>query len=206
MPEPWNLRFTKVAARDVPADVLERFRAQPDIVEELSDRLREQLNIETSVDLGAFASNRPAFHHVGTIVTVRYVPKTIASDEQRLAHPQIAEALPPGAIVVTEARGLPHSVLGGNAAVTFAKAGAAVNLIDGLARDIPEIDATPLIVMATRFGIQSGLPTIQAAEIGGAIAFRDRLVTSGDIGLVNRNGLVTIPAWLPWDDVRALFA
>jgi hypothetical protein len=29
-------------------------------------------------------------------------------------------------------------------------------------------------------------------------------VTSGDFGIVNRRGLVMLPAWLPWDDVRAL--
>jgi hypothetical protein len=58
--------------------------------------------------------------------------------------------------------------------------------------------------LAATFGIQTGRPTIQVVEIGGRITFRDRLVTSGDLGLVNRRGLVMIPAWLPWDDVRAI--
>lgn len=204
MTEPWNLAVTPVAARDVPADLLERFRSQADIVEELSDRLRVQLGIETSVDLGAFAANRAKFHHVGTVVTVRYAPKTIITNEQRLAHERIAAAVPPGAIVVTDAHGTCGSVLGGNAAVTIAGGGAAVDIIDGLARDIPEVDAAGLIVLATTFGIQTGRPTIQAVEIGGRITFCERLVCSGDLGLVNRHGFVSIPAWLGWDDVRTL--
>jgi regulator of RNase E activity RraA len=202
--EPWELAVTPVAARDVPADLRERFRTQADIVEELSDRLRAQLGIESSVDLGPFDANRTAFHHVGTVVTVRYAPKTIVTNEQRLAHDRIAGAVPPGAIVVTDARGTHGSVLGGNAAVTIAGGGAAVAIVDGLARDIPEVDASGLIVLATTFGIQTGRPSIQAVEIGGCITFRERLVTSGDVGIVNRHGFVTIPAWLAWDDVRAL--
>ena len=71
-------------------------------------------------------------------------------------------------------------------------------------RDIPEIDATGLFVLAARFGIQSGRPLAQATEIGGRIAFRGRLVCSGDVGVLNRRGLVTIPAWLEWDGVRAI--
>jgi regulator of RNase E activity RraA len=193
-----------VPARDIPADLLERFRKQPDIVEELSDRLRAKLGIETSVDLGDFCSNRTDIHHVGTVVTVRYAPKRIVTNEQRLAHDRIAEAVPPGAIVVTDARGTTGSVLGGNAAVTIAGGGAAVDIIDGLARDIPEVDDSGLMVLATTFGIQTGRPTIQAVEIGGRITFRGRLVCSGDVGLVNPYGFVTIPAWLAWDDVRAL--
>jgi regulator of RNase E activity RraA len=203
--EPWELAVTPVAAREVPADLFERFLAQPDIVEELSDRLRVKFGIESSVDLGPFAANRAHIHHTGTIVTVRYAPKTIVTNEQRLAHEQIASAVPPGAIVVTDARGTSGSVLGGNAAVTIAGGGASVAIIDGLARDIPEVDASGLTVLATAFGIQTGRPTIQAVEIGGRIMFRERLVCSGDVGVVNRHGLVTIPAWLPWDDVRALF-
>lgn len=204
MTEPWNLVVTPVAARDVPADLLERFRTQADIVEELSDRLRAKFGIESSVDLGPFAANRPEFHHVGTIVTVRYAPKTIVTNEQRLAHDRIGAAVPPGAIVVTDAHGTSGSVLGGNAAVAIAGGGAAVDIVDGLARDIPEVDASGLIVLAATFGIQTGRPTIQAVEIGGRITFRDRIVCSGDLGLVNRHGFVAIPAWLPWDDVRAL--
>lgn len=206
MTEPWNLTVTPVAAREVPADLLERFRTQADIVEELSDRLRAKLGIESSVDLGPFAANRAEFTHAGTIVTVRYAPKTIASNEQRLAHEQIAGALPPGAIVVTDARGTSGSVVGGNAAKTIAGGGAAVDIVDGLVRDLPEVDAAGLIVLASTFGIQTGRPAIQAVEIGGRITFRDRLVTSGDFGIVNRHGLVMIPTWLPWEDVRALLA
>jgi regulator of RNase E activity RraA len=206
MTEPWELAVTVVPAREVPPDLLERFRTQADIVEELSDRLRVKLGIESSVDLGALAANRASFSHVGTIVTVRYAPKTVVTNEQRLAHERIAEAVPQGAIVVTDARGTSGSVLGGNAAVTIAGGGAAVALVDGLARDIPEVDASGLIVLATTFGIQTGRPTIQAVEIGGRITFRERLVSSGDVGIVNRHGLVTIPAWLPWDDVRTILA
>jgi regulator of RNase E activity RraA len=204
--EPWNLAVTPVAARAVPADLLERFRTQADIVEELSDRLRAKLGIESSVDLGPFAANRTEFTHAGTIVTVRYAPKTIVTNEQRLAHEQIAGAVPEGAIIVTDAHGTSGSVVGGNAANTIAGGGAAVDIVDGLVRDLPEVDASGLIVLAATFGIQTGRPTIQCVEIGGRITFRGRLVTSGDFGLVNRHGLVMLPAWLPWDDVRSLLA
>ena len=206
MTEPWDLVSTPVAARDVPPDLLGRFRTQADIVEELSDRLRAKLGIESSIDLGPFAANRADFQHVGTVVTVRYAPKTIVTNEQRLAHDQIGAAVPPGAIVVTDAHGTTGSVLGGNAAVTIAGGGAAVEIIDGLARDIPEVDASGLIVLARTFGIQTGRPLIQCVEIGGRITFCERLVSSGDLGLVNRRGFVTIPAWLGWDDVRGLLA
>ena len=206
MTEPWEPIVTAVAARDVPADLLERFRAQADIVEELSDRLRAKLGIESSVDLGPLAANRERFAHAGTICAVRYAPKTIVTNEQRLGHELIAGAVPPGAIVVTDAHGTSGSVVGGNAAATIAGGGAAVDIVDGLVRDLPEVDASGLVVLATAFGIQTGRPAIQIVEIGGRITFRNRLVVSGDFGLVNRYGLVMIPAWLPWDDVRAVLA
>jgi regulator of RNase E activity RraA len=204
--EPWEPRIVAVPAREIPGDLLERFRHEPDIVEELSDRLRSQLHIESSIDLGGFAVSQDVTQIVGTVVTVRYVPKRISDNEQRLGHDAIAASLPAGAIVVVDARGCAGSVLGGVGAATLRNAGAAAALVEGVVRDLPEIAATGLGLVGRTAGIGSGRQTVALAEIGGAVTFGERAVTSGDVGLLNRSGLVCLPAWLGWDDVRGILA
>lgn len=202
--EPWECTVRPIPVRAVPDDLARHFRDATDIVEELSDHLRAQFGIETSTDLGMFATNRERFTHVGPIATVRYAPRVIFNNENRLGHAKIAEAVPARAIVLTDARGCPGSVLGGMAATTIQGGGAAVYLIDGLARDIDEVSGTGLIVMASRFGIKSGRSSAQAIEIGGPMTFLDRFHCGGEVGIVNRHGLVTIPAWVEWDAIRRI--
>jgi regulator of RNase E activity RraA len=202
--EPWECAVRPIPVRAVPDDLARHFRGAPDIVEELSDRLRADLGVETSIELGHFQSNREDFIHVGPIATVRYAPRAIFNNENRLGHAKIAEAVPADAIVLTDARGCGGGVLGGLAAATIRGGGAAVCLLDGQARDIDEVSATGLIVMAARFGIRAGRSAAQVIEIGGPMTFGDRFVCAGDVGIVNRRGLVTIPAWIEWDAIRRI--
>ncbi len=204
--EPWRLTVSSPAVRDIPADILARLQSDPEIVEELSDRLRAQLGIESSVDFDRFAVKQGVGQHVGIIVTVRYVPKCVPSDAQRLGHDRIAAALPPGAIVVVDAHGCEGSVLGGVGAATIRAAGAAVAVVDGFVRDLPEIATTQLAVVGRYAGIRSGRPTAQAVEIGGAVTLVHQVVTSGDVGIVNAFGIVAIPAWLEWSEVSRILA
>jgi regulator of RNase E activity RraA len=202
-PEPGSCALAPIGAREIPDDLAEKFRTRPDIVEELSDGLRQR-GIESSVDLAGYVTNRDRFVHAGPVLTVRYAPKRVKDNEQRLGHAQIGAAAIPGCVVLSDARGCDGSVLGGNAAVAIRAGGAAVYVLDGLARDIDEISATGLIVIAAEFGIRSGRPTAQAIAIGEPMTFLRTYVASGDVAVVNRNGLVVVPSWVAWDDVRAM--
>jgi regulator of RNase E activity RraA len=202
--ETWRLAVSTPAIPNVPPDILARLRSEPDIVEELSDRLRARLNIESGVDFGSFAVKQDVELHVGVIVTVRYVPKCVPSDMQRLGHDRIASALFRDAIVVVDARGCEASVLGGVGASTIRAAGARVAIVDGYVRDLPEIASTQLAVVARYAGIRSGRPTAQVVEIGGQVTLMQQVVSSGDVGIVNGSGIVAIPAWLDWDEVRRI--
>ena len=202
--ETWYCTVAPTTAREVPADILKLLTTSPDIVEELSDRVRSAFNLQSSVDFAGFACNTVTQHYVGAIVTVRYVPKAIPNDDQRLAHDKIAVALPAGAIVVEIAHGCSGSVLGGVGAAQIRAAGAQVVILDGVVRDLPEIAETGLKIISRNVGITSGRPTTQAAEIGGQVSIEGRLVSSGDIAVLNQYGMVCIPQWLDWQSVRDL--
>jgi regulator of RNase E activity RraA len=201
--EPWTCAVAPIGARAIPDDLAEAFRTRPDVVEELSDGLRRR-GIESSVDLTGYFSNREAFVHAGPVLTVRYAPKRLRDDENRLGHDKIGDAAVPGCVVLSDARGCDGSVIGGNAAVAMRRGGVAVYVCDGLARDVAEIDATGLILVAAKFGIRSGRASAQAIAIGEPMTFVRTYAASGDVAVVNRHGLVLIPSWVSWDEVRPL--
>ncbi len=202
--EPWRLAVSKPAIPTVPPDILARLRSEPDIVEELSDRLRARLSIESGVDFANFAVKQDIGLHVGVVVTVRYLPKSVPSDVQRLGHDRIASALSSDAIIVIDAHGCEASVLGGVGASILRAGGGRVAIVDGYVRDLPEIASSQLAVVARYAGIRSGRPTIQVVEIGGQVTLMQQIVTSGDVGIVNSSGFVAIPGWLDWDEVRQI--
>jgi regulator of RNase E activity RraA len=201
--EPWDCAVAPAIAREIPADLAERFRTQPDIVEELADGLRQKLGVESTVDLGRFACNRERFVCAGPVLTVRYAPRRVRGNDLRLGHEKIGGAAVPGCVVLVDARGCEGSVLGGNAARVIAGGGAALYIVDGLARDIEEVNRdTDLIVMATSFGVRSGRQVTQVAAIGEPITFVETYAASGDVAVVNRSGVAIVPSWVSWDAVR----
>lgn len=201
MIEPWPLVTRELLPSTAPADIVDRLRAMPAAVEELSDELRAR-GIASSVDLGDWCANRESFVHVGPIATMRFAPKAVFAGDMRMGNAQVAPLLPKGAILVEDARGCDGCVLGGYAAGLLRNGGAAAAVIDGMARDPQECREAGLTVVAARFGVRSGRETLQAVEIGGLVTLRGILVQSGDLGIVNRNGLVVIPQWFPWEDLR----
>jgi regulator of RNase E activity RraA len=202
--EPWEPTILPSMAPEIPPDILAMLQCRPDIVEELSDRFQAQLGIENSIDFGSFAVNRNAKLHIGVVVTVRYVPKCVPNNAPRLGHDRIAAALTPGAIVVVDAHGCEGSVLGGVGASILSAAGARAVVVDGYVRDLPEIAPTQLAVVARYAGIRSGRPIAQVVEIGGQVTLVHQLVASGDVGIMNPYGLISIPAWLSWNEVRRI--
>jgi regulator of RNase E activity RraA len=202
-PEPWSCALAPIGAREIPDDLAEKFRLRPDVVEELSDGLRLR-GIESSIDLSGYVTNREDFIAAGPVLTVRYAPKRFLDNEYRLGHAQIGAAAIPGCVILADARGCDGSVLGGNSAATIRGGGAAVYVLDGMARDVEEISAAGLIVVAREFGIRSGRPTTQAIAVGEPMTFVCTYVASGDVAVVNRYGLVVVPSWVAWDDVRAM--
>jgi len=202
-PEPWSCALAPIGAREIPDDIAEKFRLRPDVVEELSDGLRLR-GIESSIDLSGYVTNREDFIHAGPVLTVRYAPKRFCDNEYRLGHAQIGAAAISGCVILSDARGCDGSVLGGNSAATIRGGGASVYVLDGLARDVEEISATGLIVVARAFGIRSGRPTTQAIAVGEPMTFVRTYVASGDVAVVNRYGLVVVPSWVAWDDVRTM--
>ncbi len=202
--DPWVCTMTPIQFRAIPPDVVERVRTQPDCVEELSDGLRAEYGVESSIDFSGVCTADDSVRLIGPVVTVRYAPKRVRTNEQRLAHDRIAAALVPGAIVVVDAHDCDGSVLGGIGAAKLRAGGAAAYVVDGLARDVPEIADAGVVLVASNVGIGSGRPTVQAVQIGGEITCRGRYVCSGDVAVMNRYGLVTIPGWIDWDTVLRL--
>jgi regulator of RNase E activity RraA len=175
----------------------------PDAVEELSDGLRA-LGVESSLDLGDWSANRDEIRLIGPVLTVRYAPKTVRDDDMRMGNAQLVPFIPPGAVLVEDARGCEGCVLGGRAAAMLAGAGAVAAIVDGSVRDPRECDQAGLAVIAARFGVQTGRQTLQMVEVGGRVTLRSRLVCSGDTAVLNRLGLAVIPQWVAWSDVRPL--
>jgi regulator of RNase E activity RraA len=202
--EPWSCTVAPTVARTVPVDIMNAITSSPDIVEELSDRLRSTFNLQSSVDFAGLSCNTITQRHAGPVVTVRYVPKAIPGDDQRLGHDKIAAALPADAIVVVSAHGCSGSVLGGVGAAMIREAQAQVVIIDGFVRDLPEIAETGLRVVGRHIGIASGRPATQMTEIGGQVVVQGQLVSTGDVAILNQYGMVCIPAWLDWAFVRDL--
>ncbi len=58
-------------------------------------------------------------------------------------------------------------------------------------------------MLAKEFGVRSGRPTTHAIAIGEPMTFVRTYVASGDVAIVNRTGLVIIPSWVEWDEVRS---
>jgi regulator of RNase E activity RraA len=77
-------------------------------------------------------------------------------------------------------------------------------IVDGYVRDLSEIAATQLPLVARYAGIRSGRPTAQVVEIGGQVTLMQQVVSSGDVGIVNCSGMAAVPAWLDWGEVRRI--
>lgn len=190
-------------ARTVPEDVAHKIVARESVVEDLADIYRAK-GWRLCLNLGRYTnpSNWSGLV-IGPVVTARYIPRAIWAPDYRLGHDVIAAACSTGAIVVAEAQYCRESVLGGNAAATLQRGGAAACVVGGMGRDFLEVVDSGLIVRTRDVGVEGGRDSVELAEVGGVVVLDGIPVRPTDIGIMNPWGMALIPEWVAWDDLMA---
>lgn len=197
---PWDCRVHQRAPRDIPADVLAALSRQ-DAVEAATDALIA-LGLRSHVAFPPGTLATPDFGvQVGAVLTLRYVPKKVASQDNRLGHDLIAKTVRSGDVLIGDQHGCNGGVAGGNAVGKLQRAGARAIVIDGSARDFDDPPAGGLPSIATSWGIASGRTSVELVAIGEPINFCGVAVHPGDVAIVNRFGMALVPETLPWAEL-----
>ncbi len=159
---------------------LSQLLARGDLTCELSDSgLARALAIQWHVRLGAAAF----IGHARTVdASAGDVPSVYAA----------ASMLKQGEVLVVSTSGQRGAVLGGNLASTAVAAGAAGVIVDGLIRDVPQIEELGLNVRA-----RGVLPARGRADGSGgvveAVTVAGVRIASGDLVVVDASGVVIVP-------------
>lgn len=197
---PWDCQVHPSKPRGIPAEV-RAILSRPDSVENLTDGLKS-LGIDSYVAFPSGTVATPDFGvQVGSILTLRYVPKRVRSDDNRLGHDLIARTLTPGDILVADQHGCRDGITGGNAIGKLQRVGARAMVVSGSARDYAETHAQGFPAISTNWGIASGKTSVELVSIGSAINFCGTAVHPGDVAVVNQWGMVLIPEVLEWNDL-----
>lgn len=196
----WDFLLRARPAREIPQNV-QSLLSRTDAVEVVTDALRS-INVGTYVEFPAGTEATPAFGvRFGPVLTLRYIPKRVPSEENRVGHDKIVKAIVPGNVVVADEHDCVGSIIGGNSAAKLSKAGAAALIVNGVGRDLDEVHANGLPTVAARWGLGSGKIQIELASIGDPINFRGVAVSPTDVAVVNRFGMALIPDALGWDEL-----
>src|SRR5262249_7999405 len=138
---------------------------------------------------------------VGPVLTLRYVPRKIRAQDNRLGHEVIVKAILPGDILIADEHCCRGSIIGGNSAAKLQKAGGTALVVNGFARDYAEVHANRLPTLAFNWGLASGKLSIELTSVGDTINFGGVAVSTSDVAIVNQWGMVLVPACLSWEDV-----
>ena len=196
----WQLSSPKRTARPIP-DEIRALLAAPDAVEAVTDGLRS-LGIAGYVDFPAGTEATPDFGvRFGPVLTLRYIPKQVPNNDNRIGHDIIAKAIEGGEILVADEQDCVGSVIGGNSAGKLRRAGAEALVVNGFGRDFDEVHSAGLPALATRWGLGSAKLLTELSSISEPINFRGVAVHATDVAVVNRWGMALIPAELAWDDL-----
>jgi len=196
----WDFNLRARTAREIPQNV-QSLLSRADAVETVTDALRS-IGIGTYVEFPAGTEATPDFGvRFGPVLTLRYVPKRVPSDENRVGHDRIVKAIVPGNVVVADEHDCVGSVIGGNSAAKLRKAGAVALVVNGFGRDLDEVHANGLPTVAARWGLGSGKIRIELAAIGDLINFRGVTVSPTDVAVVNRFGMALIPEAIGWEEL-----
>lgn len=126
--------------------------------------------------------------------------RCVASDEAPAAYGQLFEAyrsVTPGDVFLVAAGGVLDSGLWGELLTVAACARGAVGaVIDGLCRDVEEIESMDFPVFARGASPLDAAGRQEVVEVGGPVAIADGAVHSGDYLLGDRMGVVAFPAAL----------
>lgn len=126
--------------------------------------------------------------------------RCVASDEATAAYGQLFEAyrsVTPGDVFLVAAGGVLDSGLWGELLTVAARARGAVGaVIDGLCRDVDEIESMDFPVFARGASPLDSAGRQEVVEVGGSVSIVDGLVHSGDYLLGDRMGVVAFPAAL----------
>jgi hypothetical protein len=200
---PWTCHVRPRTVRTIPADVKVLLEKR-DSVENITDGFRS-LGLDTYIEFPGSAKATPDFGvRAGPVLTLRYVPRQMRAEDNRLGHDTICKAIQPGDIVVADEHGCRGSIVGGNSAAKLKKAGASALVIDGRARDYGDIHGCGLATIAMEWGLASGRTSIELVGIGEPINFYGVAINPSDVAVVSQWGMAIIPPSLSWDDVTRI--
>lgn len=132
---------------------------------------------------------------IGRALTIRYLPQRVVSGPAGLAHLTACELARPGDVLVISAPLTSNaSVLGGIAAEAIVAAGVAGVVVQGLVRDIDEVEVTGLPVWSTGHTPVTGRSRLVAQEINGPVEIHGVHVVAGDVVVADRSGVAFVPA------------
>jgi 4-hydroxy-4-methyl-2-oxoglutarate aldolase len=196
------VRGVEAAAPD-PA-LVERLRGVSGLSSAFSDEL-DRHALLTVVPAAALRPLRPTDVVIGRALTIRYLPQRLASGPAGLAHLTACEIARPGDVLVISSPLTSNaSVLGGIAAAAIAEAGVAGVVVQGLVRDIDEIETVGLPVWATGHTPVTGRSRLVAQEINGPMEIHGVHVVAGDVVVADRSGVAFVPAELFAEVARAV--
>lgn len=174
--------------------LVERLRRVTGLSSAFSDEL-DQHGYLTVVPAAQLVPLRGGDVVIGRALTIRYLPQRVVSGPAGLAHLTACEVAQPGDVLVISAPLTSNaSVLGGIAAEAIVAAGVAGVVVQGLVRDIDEIEAVGLPVWSTGHTPVTGRSRLVAQELNGPVEIHGVHVVAGDVVVADRSGVAFVPA------------
>ena len=190
-----------IPSRVIPDPIKQTLQSRPGIVEDLADVI-SLYNWGSVLEWPHFAhvSHVPGVI-VGPIVTALYRPRITPGPDLRLAHDVLANQCQPGSIVVCQARDVGPAVIGGGAAKRLQQAGVVACVVEGVVRDVPEMDALGLALVSQSVGVSAARSTAELASINEVVVVNDTRVQPGGVGVMNSWGMILISDAVTWDEI-----
>ncbi len=192
-------RPARIATLETPGpdpELIERLRRVTGLSSAFSDEL-DPHGYVTVVPAAHLVPLGPGDVVIGRALTIRYLPQRVASGPAGLSHLTACEQATPGDVLVISAPLTSNaSTLGGLAAEAIAAAGVTGVVVQGLVRDIDEVEAVGLPVWATGHTPVTGRSRLVAQEINGPVEIHGVHVVAGDIVVADRSGVAFVPAEL----------
>lgn len=174
--------------------LVERLRGVSGLSSAFSDEL-DRHGLLTVVPAAALRPLRPTDVVIGRALTIRYLPQRVIGGPAGLAHLTACELARPGdVLVISSPIANAGSVLGGIAAEAIVAAGVAGVVVQGLVRDIDEIEVTGLPVWSTGHTPVTGRSRLVAQELNGPVEIHGVHVVAGDVVVADRSGVAFVPA------------
>lgn len=176
--------------------LVERLKGVTGLSSAFSDEL-DPHGYQTVVTAANVGPMRPGDVVIGRALTIRYLPQRLVSGPAGLSHLTACETARPGDVLVISSPLTSNaSVLGGIAAAAIADAGVVGVVVQGLVRDIDEIETVGLPIWATGYTPVTGRSRLVAQELNGPVEIHGVHVVAGDIVVADRSGVSFVPVEL----------